>query len=113
MKGWVVVVMGVAVSAVLVWMTMFATPGFVEVATLLVGIGALIWFATVDPERLVDARRRPDTLLFTMVAVGFALVIAGVRFIGSGTILLLVVVAATTVIVGLGRAVWWGIQERN
>jgi FMN reductase [NAD(P)H] len=51
---------GVGVSAAVLWLTFFASPGAVVVATLVLAVIALIWFATVDPARLHDDRGHPQ-----------------------------------------------------
>lgn len=99
---------GVAVVATVLWMTFFATPGAVEVATLTTAAVALVWFATVDVERLVDTRRRPQLVLFALAVLATALLVTASAVISSGTIFLTLAVGTVALGVGLTRAIRHG-----
>ncbi|HSJ27081.1 MAG TPA: hypothetical protein VLB67_02655 [Acidimicrobiia bacterium] len=95
---------GVGVSAAVLWLTFFATPGTVVAATLLLAVVALIWFATVDPARLHDDRGRPNLMLFGLTAVAGALVVTATVFISTPTVFLVGTVVLAAIVVGLTRA---------
>lgn len=101
---------GVISGAVILWLAFFAEgPGSVEVATLAAAAVALIWFATVDPTRLVGDSRRPQPMLFFLALVGLALLVTAAALIASTLTFLILGVGLIAVSVGFGRAVRHGI----
>ncbi len=88
----------------ILWLTFFGTAGFVELATLLVVVALLIWFATVDPVRLMDAPNRPSLMLFFLGLVGCGLVLTAALILETGTLLLIAVLTLIALGVGLSRA---------
>jgi len=97
--------LGIGVSASVLWLTFFGTAGAVQMATLIVAVGALIWFSTVEVPRLRDDRGRPNMMLFGLTAVAGALVVTATVFIGTPTVFVIgaIVVAAATI--GIVRAI--------
>jgi uncharacterized membrane protein len=89
----------------LLWLTFFGTEGFVELATLAAAVVLLIWFATVEPSRLMDGPRQPSVLLFLLAILGFAVVLTSALIIGTGTLLLVALLTLVSIGVGLFRAV--------
>lgn len=104
--GW-----GVLVAGGALYLTFFGTAGTVEVATLGVAVAALIWFASVDPQRLVDEQLRPRFALFALAALGGAIVLTAGVALGTGTTFLAVLVTAAAWIVGLVRAVRFRLES--
>lgn len=102
--------LGITAAVGALWLTFFAGPGSVEVATLITATVALIWFATVDPHRLVDERRRPHLLLFGLAALGGALLVMGAAVLSSGITFLTLAVGVAAVVVGMTRALRHGMQ---
>jgi hypothetical protein len=100
--------LGLAVASGALYLTFLGTAGMVQVATLLVTGGILIWFATVEPGRLIDAGGRPRALLFGLAGLGLAVALASALVLGTATTLLLLAVAVAAVVVGLTRAVRFG-----
>ncbi len=96
---------GVFTVGFILWLTFFGTEGFVELATLAAAVGMLIWFATVEPSRLLDGPRQPSTTLFLLALLGFALVLTAALIIGTGTLLLIALLTLLAVVVGFSRAV--------
>jgi hypothetical protein len=86
-------------------MFLFATPGAVEVATFLATLAMLVWFATVEPARLVDEQGRPQWRLFLLAGVGLAVLISAIRVLASGTMLLTLAVGFSALVVGAVRSV--------
>ncbi|HSL26782.1 MAG TPA: hypothetical protein VLA54_10910, partial [Acidimicrobiia bacterium] len=76
-----------------------------EVATFLGTLAMLVWFATVEPARLVDEQGRPQWRLFLLAGVGLAVLISAMRVLGSGTMLLTLAVGFSALAVGGVRAV--------
>lgn len=101
---------GIAASAVVLWVTFSASAGTLHVLTLVTTVTTLIWFATVDPHRLVDRHGRPNGLLFLLAAMGMAILTTGAMFLGGATILLVVLLGAVAVVIGLTRAVRQGMR---
>lgn len=101
--------LGVGSVVGLMWLMFFATPGSIEVATLAVGVAALIWFSTVTPHRLVDGRGRPSVVVFGLAGLAAAVVIVASTVISTGTVFLLVAVTLSGLIVGLTRAIRVGL----
>ena len=100
--------LGIGFVAALMWLMFFATPGSIEVATLAVGVGLLIWFATVPAERLIDQRGRPSVVVFVLAGLGAAVVIVASTVISTGTVFLLVAITLAGIITGLTRAIRMG-----
>lgn len=98
-------VFGIGVCAAVLWLTFFATPGTVVVATLVVAVVALIWFSTVETARLHDDGGRPHVLLFGLTLVAGALVITAAVFISTPTVFLVGMVVIGAGVVGLVRAI--------
>ena len=98
--GW-----GALVAGGAIYLTFFGTAGSVEVATLIVAVGALIWFASVDPRRLVDDALRPRFGLFALSALGVAIVLTAALVLGTGTMLAVTAITAAAWVVGVVRAV--------
>lgn len=96
---------GIVTVGFVLWLTFFGTEGFVELATLAAAIAMLIWFATVEPHRLMDRPRQPSTALFLLAVTGFAIVLTAALIIGTGTLLLIALLTFVAVAVGLGRAI--------
>jgi len=101
----------VGTAAVLIWLTFFATPGAVELATLVAVGVALWWFATVDPVRLVDEAGRPHLVLFTLAIVGTALLVTAAALISSATTLLMLGLGIAAIVVGLVRAIRYRLER--
>lgn len=95
---------GIAVAAFLLWITFFATAGFVEIATLGVAVAMFIWFATVERDRLVDGRRMPHVMLFALAVLAGALVLTSALVFATGTMFLVAALTAGAIVVGLARA---------
>jgi hypothetical protein len=95
---------GVLAALTFTWLTFFATPGTVIVATLVAAVVVLIWFSTVDPARLCDAHGRPHFMLFGLTALGGALVVTSAVFIATPTVFLVGLVVVTAALVGIVRA---------
>lgn len=100
---------GISAAAILLWLTFFSGPGSVEFATLAAVAAALIWFATVDPSRLVAADGRPHLVLFGLSILGCALLVTAAAVISSATTFLILAVGVAAIIVGMTRAVRHGI----
>lgn len=96
---------GIVVSAGLVWLMFFATPGTVVVATLAAAVLALIWFSTVETARLRDDAGRPHVMLFGLTLVAGALVVTAAVFISTPTVFLVGLVVISAGVVGLVRAI--------
>ncbi|MFP5333235.1 MAG: hypothetical protein ACLGHX_12865 [Acidimicrobiia bacterium] len=96
---------GIVTAAAVLWLTFFATPGTVVVATLAVAVAALIWFSTVETARLRDDTGRPHLMLFGLTLVAGALVITAAVFISTPTVFLVGLVVICAAVVGLVRAV--------
>lgn len=101
--------LGVGFAGFVLWLTFFGSAGAVEVLTLVVAVGALIWFASVDPDRLVDPRGRPDVMVFGLSLLAGALVLTSMVVMQTGTLFLVAAVIAATFVVGLTRAVRHGL----
>jgi hypothetical protein len=95
---------GITASAVMLWLTFFATPGAVVFATLAVAVACLIWFATVETARLRDDRGRPHVMLFGLTLVAGALVVTAAVFIRTPTVFLVGLVVIAAGVTGLARA---------
>ncbi len=96
---------GIAMIGFLLWLTFFGTEGFVELSTLAAAVAMLIWFATVEPARLMDGPRQPSTMLFLLAIMGFAVVLAAALIIGTGTLLFIALLTLVAIGVGFVRAV--------
>lgn len=95
---------GIGVVAFLLWLTFFGTAGLVEIATLAMAVTTLIWFATVEPERLTDGTRTPSLMLFLLAAMASAVVLTAALIMGTATLFLVALITFTAVGVGLVRA---------
>lgn len=104
---------GVASIAFILWITFFSTAGFVEVAMLGVAVGLLIWFATVEPPRLLDSPHRPSVMLFFLAALGLAVMLTGALILATATMLFATAIGVVAVGVGLARALTHGYHERE
>ncbi len=102
---------GVLSAAGVLWLTFFAGPGTVEVATLATATVALVWFATADPIRLVDHRRRPQPMLFGLAALAAAVLVSAAAVMASGTVFLTLAVGVAAIVTGLTRALRHGIDR--
>ena len=96
--------LGIGTAVAVVWLTFSATAGAVIVATLIVAIVVLIWFSTVDAERLRDRAGRPHLMLFSLMGLAGALVVTAAVFIATPTVFLVGCVVVAASIVGLVRA---------
>ena len=96
---------GIAMIGFLLWLTFFGTAGFVELATLAAAVALLIWFATVEPIRLMDSPRQPSVMLFLLALTGFAVVLTAALVIGTGTLLFVALLTLVSIGVGFARAV--------
>lgn len=96
---------GIGACAVILWLTFFASPGAVQVATLVVAVAALIWFATVETGRLRDRHGRPHAMIFGLGAVAAALAITAAVFIATPTVFLVGGVILAGTVTGVVRAV--------
>lgn len=95
---------GTAMVGFILWLTFFGTAGLVEVATLVVAVAVLIWFATVDPVRLMDSPDRPSLMLFFLGLVGCGLVLTAALILETGTLLLIAGLTLIALGIGLSRA---------
>lgn len=95
---------GLAMVAFILWITFFSTAGFVEIATLAVAVAMLIWFATVEPERLMDGPRRPSSMLFLLASLASAVVLTATLIFGTATMFLVTILTFGAVVVGIVRA---------
>jgi hypothetical protein len=86
----------------------FGTTGMIEVATMAVVAASAIWFATVDPHRLVDTRGRPAPMLFGLAVVGCMLLLTAVLALRTLLEMINVVVAMSGVTGGFVRALRFG-----
>ncbi|HVR32865.1 MAG TPA: hypothetical protein VMS74_09170 [Acidimicrobiia bacterium] len=96
--------LGIGTAVAVVWLTFYATAGAVMVATLIAAIVVLIWFSTVDTERLRDRAGRPHLMLFSLTALAGALVVTAAVFIATPTVFLVGCVVFAASVVGLVRA---------
>lgn len=94
------------------WITFYADAGFVVLATLAAVVVALIWFATVDADRLVDERGRPNLFLFGLAGLGMALLVTASALLVTATTLLTALIGVTAVATGVVRAIRAGLVER-
>lgn len=105
---------GLVSAGAILWLAFFAEgPGSVEVATLAVAVGAFVWFATVDPARLVGASRRPQPMLFFLAAVGLSLLVTAAALLASVVTFLILAVGIAGVTIGLVRAVRHGLAPEK
>lgn len=95
---------GIATVAFILWITFFGTEGFVEIATLAVAVVVLIWFASVEPERLMDGPRTPSLMLFGLGMMAVALVLTSALLLQTGTLLFVSFLTFTAVAIGFVRA---------
>lgn len=102
---------GVATIAFILWITFFSTAGFVEIAMLGLAVGLLIWFSTVEPERLLDSPNRPSMMLFFLATVGLALMLTGALILQTGTLLFATGIGFVSVGIGLARALNHGYRH--
>ena len=96
---------GVLVCGAILWLTFFATPGSVIVASLVIAVLALIWFSTVEISRLREETGRPNVLLFGLTLVAGALAVTAAVFISTPTVFLIGLVVITAGVIGLVRAI--------
>ncbi len=104
--GWPLVIAGAAI-----WLTFFGSAGAVQVATLAAAVVAFIWFASVDPARLVGPSGRPHGMVFGLAAVGVALVVTAAVLLQTATLFLVGLVVAAAGAVGAVRAIRHGYLE--
>lgn len=102
---------GLVSVAVVMWLMFFAGPGTVEVATLAAAVAALVWFATVEPSRLVDERGRPQAMLFGLAGLAGGLLLTAATLFSSSTTLLTLGAGVTAFVTGLVRALRHGLDE--
>lgn len=95
---------GIAMVAFILWLTFFGTEGLVELATLAVAVSVLIWFATVDPSRLMTHTHRPSSMLFFLAAIGCALVATGALIIRTATLFFVSLLTIAATLIGFARA---------
>ena len=95
---------GIGAAFVVLWLTFFASPGAVILATLVASVVVLIWFSTVETERLRGVDGRPHPMLFGLTFLGGALVVTAAVFISTPTVFLVGAVVITAATVGLVRA---------
>lgn len=100
--------LGIGAAFFVLWLTFFGTAGAVEVFTLVAAVGALIWFASVDPERLVDGNRRPHTMVFGLSLLACALVLTSMLVMQTATLFLVAAVMAAALVIGVTRAIRHG-----
>lgn len=98
-------VFGIGICVAVLWLTFFATPGTVVVATLVAAVAALIWFSTVETSRIRDDEGRPNVMLFGLTLVAGTLVTTAAVFISTPTVFLVGLVVIGAGVVGLVRAV--------
>lgn len=98
----------VAIAAGAIWLTFFGSAGAVQVATLVAAVVSLIWFASVDPARLVGPSGRPHGMVFGLAAVGVALVVTAAVLLQTATLFLVGLVVAVAGTVGAVRAIRFG-----
>ncbi len=96
---------GVLAVIAFVWLTFFASPGTIIVATLVAAVIVLIWFSTVETDRLRDDHGRPHFMLFGLTALGGALVVTSAVFISTPTVFLVGLVVVSAAVVGIVRAI--------
>ena len=95
---------GITASMVVLWLTFFASPGSVVVATLVASVAVLIWFSTVETARLRDSDGRPHTMLFGLTLLAGALVVTAAVFIATPTVLVVGALVTLAGVVGIVRA---------
>ena len=95
---------GIGAAFTVLWLTFFASPGAVVVATLVASVVVLIWFATVETERLQEDNGRPHPVLFGLTLLAGALVVTAAVFISTPTVFLVGIVVIAAAVVGLVRA---------
>lgn len=95
----------------LLWLTFFSAPGAVEVTTLGVTALSLVWFATVQPHRLVDESGRPQLMLFGLATMALALLVTAATFLSSATTFLILLVGIAAIVTGLTRAIRYGMTD--
>jgi len=110
-EGFKTIGFGLAVCAGLLYMFLFATAGSLQIVVLCGTIAMLLWFGTIDPERLVDAHRRPHWRLFLLAGLGLTLLISGMLALTSGTMLLTLAVGLIAIAIGLVRAIRFGVSR--
>ena len=100
------VAIGVLSAAGLLWVFLWGSVAMIQVLTLVGAVAALIWFATTDPARLRQSTTGGiDLGLFALAAVGLALLVVGVVFVGTVTSYLQLLIGLAAVTVGLVRAI--------
>lgn len=100
---------GTAIGLGIIWITFAATPGTVQVLTLVLVVVAFIWIATVDPGRLVDESGRPNLTLFVLAGVGLAILTTAALVLSGGTVIAILAGGMATMVMGLVRAVRHGL----
>jgi hypothetical protein len=101
----------VVVVGFLLWLTFFSAPGAVEVTTLGVTALSLIWFATVEPGRLVDESGRPQLMLFGLAIMAMALLVTAATFLSSAITFLILLIGLAAIVTGLTRAIRFGMTD--
>lgn len=101
---------GITASAVLIWLTFFAGPDSVHIATLVATGVTLWWFSTVHPARLVDENRRPHMMLFGLAVTGCALLVTAATLLSSASTFLMLAMGVTAIVVGFVRAIRYGLH---
>lgn len=104
------VAVGTAIGLSIVWITFAASPGTVQVATLVLVVTSLIWFATVDSARLVDEHGRPHVMLFLLAGLALAILTTAALVLSGGTVFLILAAGLLTIVVGLVRAIRHGMS---
>jgi hypothetical protein len=96
---------GIGAAATALALFFFGTTGVIEVATMLVVLAGLIWFATVDSRRLVDEHHRPALMLFGLAGVGCMLLLTAVLALRTVIEMVNLSLGIAAVVVGLVRAI--------
>ncbi len=95
---------GFVIALALIWLTLAASEGTMEVGVLVVSVGILSWFATVGAENLVDETGRLTLVPFVLAAVESILALGAAVVVQTGTLFLIALIAAAAPLVGLVRA---------
>ena len=111
--AWRDLTLGVGAVGAILWLTFFASPGSVEVATLIASVGMAIWFASVTAHRLVDHRRRPHPMVFSLAGLAAMLVLVAATVISTATLFLVVAVTVSGATAGLIRAIRFGLHPQD
>lgn len=104
--------LGIGAAGFVLWVTFFGSAGAVDVLTLVVAVGALIWFASVDPERLVGSGGRPHPMVFGLSSLAGALALTSMLVMQTATLFLVAAVMAASLVIGVTRAIRHGFVPR-